>query len=55
MADLIMKNVDELAYVETLDVGKPIKESRDLIFHVQLPTFVFLLKWRNTWYMSITI
>ncbi|MBM7713222.1 aminomuconate-semialdehyde/2-hydroxymuconate-6-semialdehyde dehydrogenase [Bacillus thermophilus] len=29
MSDLIMKNVDELAYVETLDVGKPIKESRD--------------------------
>jgi aminomuconate-semialdehyde/2-hydroxymuconate-6-semialdehyde dehydrogenase len=28
MADLIMKNVDELAMVETLDVGKPIKESR---------------------------
>ncbi|MEC1377085.1 aldehyde dehydrogenase [Heyndrickxia oleronia] len=28
MADLIMKNVDKLAYVETLDVGKPIKESR---------------------------
>ncbi|WP_339164202.1 aldehyde dehydrogenase [Siminovitchia sp. FSL W7-1587] len=29
MSDLIMKKVDELAYVETLDVGKPIKESRD--------------------------
>ncbi|KRF67256.1 2-hydroxymuconic semialdehyde dehydrogenase [Bacillus sp. Soil768D1] len=28
MADLIMGNVDKLAYVETLDVGKPIKESR---------------------------
>nr|WP_276531429.1 aldehyde dehydrogenase [Fictibacillus nanhaiensis] len=28
MADLIMQNVDELAMVETLDVGKPIKESR---------------------------
>jgi aminomuconate-semialdehyde/2-hydroxymuconate-6-semialdehyde dehydrogenase len=28
MADLIMKNVDDLAMVETLDVGKPIKESR---------------------------
>jgi aminomuconate-semialdehyde/2-hydroxymuconate-6-semialdehyde dehydrogenase len=28
MADLIIKNVDELAMVETLDVGKPIKESR---------------------------
>lgn len=29
MADLIMVNVDKLAYVETLDVGKPIKESRE--------------------------
>ena len=29
MADLIMENVDKLAYVETLDVGKPIKESRE--------------------------
>ncbi|MBY0001997.1 MULTISPECIES: aldehyde dehydrogenase [Priestia] len=29
MADLIMKKVDELAYLETLDVGKPIKESRE--------------------------
>lgn len=29
MADLIMEKVDQLAYVETLDVGKPIKESRD--------------------------
>lgn len=28
MADLIMENVEKLAYVETLDVGKPIKESR---------------------------
>lgn len=28
MADLIMENVDKLAYIETLDVGKPIKESR---------------------------
>ncbi|MCM3720007.1 aldehyde dehydrogenase [Fictibacillus phosphorivorans] len=28
MADLIMENVEELAMVETLDVGKPIKESR---------------------------
>lgn len=27
MADLIMKNVEKLAYVETLDVGKPIRES----------------------------
>ncbi|GIN19524.1 MAG TPA: 5-carboxymethyl-2-hydroxymuconate semialdehyde dehydrogenase [Bacillus bacterium] len=29
MSDLILEKVDELAYVETLDVGKPIKESRD--------------------------
>ncbi|MED1864899.1 aldehyde dehydrogenase [Fictibacillus nanhaiensis] len=28
MSDLIMENVDELAMVETLDVGKPVKESR---------------------------
>ncbi|SFD37612.1 aminomuconate-semialdehyde/2-hydroxymuconate-6-semialdehyde dehydrogenase [Bacillus sp. OV194] len=28
MSDRIMENVDELAMVETLDVGKPIKESR---------------------------
>ncbi|VEF46800.1 betaine aldehyde dehydrogenase [Bacillus freudenreichii] len=29
MSDLILEKVDQLAYVETLDVGKPIKESRD--------------------------
>ena len=29
MADLIMENVDKLAYIETVDVGKPIKESRE--------------------------
>ena len=29
MADLIMENVDKIAYIETLDVGKPIKESRE--------------------------
>ena len=29
MADLILKNVEKLAYVETLDVGKPIRESRE--------------------------
>lgn len=29
MADLIMEKVDKLAYLETLDVGKPIKESRE--------------------------
>lgn len=28
MADLIIENVDKLALIETLDVGKPIKESR---------------------------
>ena len=28
IADLIMENVDKIAYIETLDVGKPIKESR---------------------------
>jgi aminomuconate-semialdehyde/2-hydroxymuconate-6-semialdehyde dehydrogenase len=28
MSDLILENVDELALVETLDVGKPIKESK---------------------------
>ena len=28
MSDLILEQVDELALVETLDVGKPIKESR---------------------------
>jgi aminomuconate-semialdehyde/2-hydroxymuconate-6-semialdehyde dehydrogenase len=29
MSDLVMARVDELALIETLDVGKPIKESRD--------------------------
>ncbi|MGG2067221.1 aldehyde dehydrogenase [Bacillus sp. S14(2024)] len=28
MSDLVMERVDELAMIETLDVGKPIKESR---------------------------
>ncbi|MBG9581848.1 betaine-aldehyde dehydrogenase [Bacillus thuringiensis] len=28
MSDLIMERVDELAHIETLDVGKPIKESK---------------------------
>ncbi|MEK4026394.1 MULTISPECIES: aldehyde dehydrogenase [unclassified Sporosarcina] len=29
MADLILEKVEQLAYVETLDVGKPIRESRE--------------------------
>lgn len=29
MSDLVMERVDELALIETMDVGKPIKESRD--------------------------
>ncbi|WP_301109336.1 aldehyde dehydrogenase [Sporosarcina sp.] len=29
MADLILEKVDQLAYIETLDVGKPIRESRE--------------------------
>lgn len=29
MADLILEKVEHLAYVETLDVGKPIRESRE--------------------------
>lgn len=29
MSDLVLERLDELALVETLDVGKPIKESRD--------------------------
>ncbi|WP_068672078.1 aldehyde dehydrogenase [Oceanobacillus sp. Castelsardo] len=28
MSDLILENVEELSFIETLDVGKPIKESR---------------------------
>ncbi len=47
MSDLIMERVDELAYIETLDVGKPIKESKDSIYHVRLIIFASLLKWLN--------
>lgn len=55
IADLIMENVDKLAYVETLDVGKPIKESRGFDIPRAASNFRFLLKWRSIWCMSIMI
>lgn len=54
MADLIMEKVDELAYLETLDVGKPIKESREFDIPRAAQNFRFLPRWLNIWYMSIT-
>src|SRR5215213_1901340 len=45
LADLIEKNVDELAELETLDNGKPISESR----HADLPLVIDCLRYYAGW------
>src|SRR5271156_2038251 len=45
LADLIEANIDELAQLETLDNGKPIRESR----HGDLPLVVDCLRYSAGW------
>ncbi|ABO68499.1 aldehyde dehydrogenase [Geobacillus thermodenitrificans] len=63
MSDLVMERVDELARVETLDVGKPIKESRgfdipraatNLRFFAELAKYLIHEKYDMSSYMSYT-
>ncbi|AIM17046.1 MULTISPECIES: aldehyde dehydrogenase [Neobacillus] len=61
MSDLIMERVDELALVETLDVGKPIKESRgfdipraaaNLRFFAEMANYIHHEHYDQSKYMS---
>lgn len=45
LADLVEKNIDELAELETLDNGKPIFESR----HVDMPMVIDVLRYYAGW------
>jgi len=49
LADLVEKNIDELAELETLDNGKPIFESR----HVDMPMVVSVLRYYAGWATKI--
>src|SRR5215471_29177 len=49
LADLIEKNIDELAELETLDNGKPIFESR----HVDMPMVIDVLRYYAGWATKI--
>jgi aldehyde dehydrogenase (NAD+) len=49
LADLIEKNIDELAELETLDNGKPIFESR----HVDMPMVTDVLRYYAGWATKI--
>src|SRR5579884_4172172 len=50
IADLLEKNIDEVAEVETLDNGKPIFESR----YVDLPTVIEVFRYYAGWATKIT-
>lgn len=50
IADLIEKNIDEVAEIETLDNGKPIFESR----YVDLPTVIEVFRYYAGWATKIT-
>ena len=45
LGDLIDKNADELAYLETVDMGKPIRESR----HVDVPFVADVFRYYAGW------
>ena len=49
LADLIERNIDELAELETLDNGKPIFESR----HVDMPMVIDVLRYYAGWATKI--
>src|SRR5579862_8362631 len=49
LADLVEKNIDELAELETLDNGKPIFESR----YVDIPMVVSVLRYYAGWATKI--
>lgn len=49
IADLIEKNIDEIAEIETLDNGKPIFESR----YVDLPTVIEVFRYYAGWATKI--
>jgi aldehyde dehydrogenase (NAD+) len=49
LADLVEKNIDELAELETLDNGKPIFESR----HVDMPMVIDVLRYYAGWATKI--
>ena len=55
MADLIMEKVDQLAYVETLDVESQLKKAVVLIFLELQLTSASLRRWRNIWFTNIMI
>jgi aldehyde dehydrogenase (NAD+) len=50
IADLLEKNIDEVAEIETLDNGKPIFESR----YVDLPTVIEVFRYYAGWATKIT-
>jgi aminomuconate-semialdehyde/2-hydroxymuconate-6-semialdehyde dehydrogenase len=63
MSDIILERVDELALVETLDVGKPIKESRgfdipraaaNLRFFAEMANYINHEHYDQSKYMSYT-
>ena len=47
LADLIEKNIDELAELETLDNGKPIGESRDGDLPLVIDCFRYYAGWAD--------
>ncbi|MFE4896002.1 aldehyde dehydrogenase [Peribacillus butanolivorans] len=63
MSDLVMERVNELALIETLDVGKPIKESREfdipraasnLRFFAEMAKYVHQEHYQQSKHMSYT-
>ncbi|MBI3949014.1 MAG: betaine-aldehyde dehydrogenase [Acidobacteria bacterium] len=49
IGDLLMQNADEMAYLETLDCGKPISESR----HIDIPMVAELFQYYAGWTTKI--
>jgi len=50
IADAIMANVDEFAYLETIDIGKPISESRNIDVPFVAELFYYYAGWANKYH-----
>ena len=50
IADAIMAHADEMAYLETIDIGKPISESRNIDIPFISELFYYYAGWANKYH-----
>ena len=53
LADLVEKNIDELAQTDTMDMGKPIMQSRSKDIPRTVDNFRFFADYIKAWYLNL--